>query len=184
MARYKVGIRTETKILEATRELLAEGGLDAATLKAICERAGVQAGSFYNIFPSKEQAVMQVAKEAIQVVDPDPEDSGTETLDDLVDAYIRFVTDQSDLALIYLQIAVSGSNDDSVARRFLRHHARRVERFAGALFRGSDAETAESASAKAEILLGALDGLAFRWVLDRSFDFTTHARFAVAQCRR
>ena len=38
--------------------------------------------------------------------------------------------------------------------------------------------------AEAEVLLGALDGLAFRWVLDRSFDFTTHARYAVAQCRR
>ncbi len=183
MARYQVGIRTERKILEATRELLAEGGLDAATLKAICDRAGVQAGSFYNIFPSKEQAIMQVAREAIQAVDPDPEDSGTETLDDLVDAYIRFVTDQSDLARIYLQIAVSSSNDDSVARRFLRHHVRRVERFADAMARESEASPADT-TAKAEVLLGALDGLAFRWVLDRSFDFARHARFAVAQCRR
>ncbi len=184
MARYQVGIRTETKILEATRELLAEGGLDAATLKAICDRAGVQAGSFYNIFPTKEQAIIQVARGAIQAVDPDPDDSGLETLDDLVDAYIRFITDQSDLARIYLQIAVSGSNDDSVARRFLRHHARRVERFAGAILRGAEAASPEDSVAKAEVLLGALDGLAFRWVLDRSFDFTTHARFAVSQCRR
>ena len=184
MVRYQVGIRTERKILEATRELLAEGGFDAATLKAICDRAGVQAGSFYNIFPSKEQAIMQVAKEAIQAVDPDPEDSGTETLDDLADAYIRFVTDQSDLARVYLQIAVSSSSDDSVARRFLRHHVRRVERFANAILRGTDSGTVEDSTAKAEILLGALDGLAFRWVLDRSFDFTTHARYAVDQCRR
>ena len=77
-----------------------------------------------------------------------------------------------------------GSNDDSVARRFLRHHARRVERFAGAILRGGEAASPEDSVAKAEVLLGALDGLAFRWVLDRSFDFTTHARYAVAQCRR
>ena len=184
MARYQVGIRTERKILEATRELLAEGGHDAVTLKAVCDRAGVQAGSFYNIFTSKEQAIMQVAREAIQAVDPDPELSGTETLDDLVDAYIRFVTDQSDLARVYLQIAVSSSSDDSVARRFLRHHVRRVERFADALARETDESTPKDATAKAEVLLGALDGLAFRWVLDRSFDFTKHARFAVTQCRR
>ncbi len=182
MVRYQVGIRTERKILEATRKLLAEGGLDAATLKAICDRAGVQAGSFYNIFPSKEQAILQVAREAIQAVDPDPELSGTETLDDLVDAYIRFITDQSDLARVYLQVAVSGSNDDSVVRRFLRHHVRRVERFADAMVRESLAATPEEAIAKAEVLLGALDGLSFRWVLDRSFDFTRHARFAVSQC--
>ncbi|MEA2024329.1 MAG: TetR/AcrR family transcriptional regulator [Actinomycetota bacterium] len=184
MARYQAGIRTETKILEATRELLAEGGLDAATLKAICDRAGVQAGSFYNIFPTKEQAIMQVARDAIQAVDPDPEHSGTDTLDDLVDAYIRFVTDQSDLARVYLQLAVSGGSDASVARRFLRHHVRRVERFAAAMLRGSEASSPEDSMARAEVLLGALDGLAFRWVLDRSFDFTGHARFAVAQCRR
>ena len=180
MARYQVGIRTETKILEATRELLAEGGLDAATLKAICDRAGVQAGSFYNLFPSKEQAVMQVARDAIRAVDPNPDHSDTDTLDDLVDAYIRFVTDQSDLARIYLQVAVSGSTDDSVARRFLRHHVRRVERFAAAMMREDRSLPDGEATTRAEVLLGALDGLAFRWVLDRSFDFAKHARIAAS----
>ena len=182
MARYQVGIRTEAKILEATRELLAEGGLDAVTLKAVCDRAGVQAGSFYNIFPSKEQAVMQVARDAIRAVDPNPEHSGTDTLDDLVDAYIRFVTDQSDLARVYLQVAVSGSSDDSVARRFLRHHVRRVERFAEAMVRSDGMTDRDDATTRAEVLLGALDGLAFRWVLDRSFDFAKHARIAASHC--
>ncbi|MEN8234100.1 MAG: TetR/AcrR family transcriptional regulator [Actinomycetota bacterium] len=181
MARYQVGIRTETKILEATRELLAEGGLDAATLKAICERAGVQAGSFYNLFASKEQAIMQVARDAIQAVDPDPDHSGSDTLDDLVDAYIRFVTDQSDLARIYIQIAATRTNDASVTRRFLRHHVRRVERFADAMVRSGKAGKKE-APLKAEVMLGALDGLAFRWLLDGSFDFAKHARVAAAQC--
>ncbi|MEA3501255.1 MAG: TetR/AcrR family transcriptional regulator [Actinomycetota bacterium] len=182
MARYQVGIRTETKIIEATRELLAEGGIEAATLKAICDRAGVQAGSFYNIFPSKEQAIMQVARDAIQAVDPNPEHSGTDTLEDLVDAYIRFVVDQSDLARIYLQLAVSGSSDDSVARRFLRHHVRRVERFADAIGRSGTSVSGVDETTRAEVLLGALDGLAFRWVLDRSFDFAKHARIAASRC--
>ena len=183
VARYQVGIRTETKIIEATRELLAEGGIEAATLKAICDRAGVKAGSFYNIFPSKEQAIMQVARDAIQAVDPDPEQSGAETLDDLVGAYIRFVIDQSDLARIYLQLAVSGSSDDSVSRRFLRHHVRRVERFADAMVRSDGTIDGADGTTRAEVLLGALDGLAFRWVLDRSFDFAKHARIAASLCR-
>jgi hypothetical protein len=34
----------------------------------------------------------------------------------------------------------------------------------------------------AEVLLGALDGLAFRWVLDQSFGFARHARAAAVQC--
>jgi AcrR family transcriptional regulator len=178
MARYQVGIRTETRILDATRELLAEEGLEGTTLKAICDRAGVQAGSFYNLFPSKEQAIMRVARDAIRAVDPDPDRAGTDTLDDLVDAYIAFITDQSELARVYLQIGVSGSNDDSAARRFLRHHVRRVERFAETIRRENPTVTAAEATLTAEVLLGALDGLAFRWVLDQAFDFPTHARAA------
>jgi len=182
MARYQVGIQTETKILDATRELLAEGGLEATTLKAICDRAGVQAGSFYNLFTSKEQAILRVARDAIRAVDPDPDHAGTDTLDDLVDAYTQFITDQPELARIYLQIAVSGSNDDSVARRFLRHHVRRVERFAAAIQRVHPNLAPADATMTAEVLLGALDGLAFRWVLDQTFDFARHAHAAAAQC--
>lgn len=182
MARYQVGIRTESRILDATRELLAEEGLEGTTLKAICDRAGVQAGSFYNLFPSKEQAIMRVARDAIRAVDPDPERAGTDTLEDLVEAYIRFITDQSELARIYLQIGVSGSNDDSAARRFLRHHVRRVERFAETIRRENPDATEDESTMTAEVLLGALDGLAFRWVLDQSFDFEKHATAAANQC--
>lgn len=178
MARYQVGIRTETRILDATRDLLAEGGLEAATLKAICDRAGVRAGSFYNLFASKEQAILRVARDAIRAVDPDPQRAGTDTVADLVEAYVRFITDQPELARIYLQIAVSGSNDDSVARRFLRHHGRRVERFADAIQRADTATKRSAATMTAEVLVGALDGLAFRWVLDQSFDFARHAKAA------
>ncbi len=183
MARYQVGIRTETRILDATRELLAEEGIEGTTLKAICDRAGVRAGSFYNLFPSKEQAIMRVARDAIRAVDPDPEQAGTDSLDDLVEAYIRFITDQPELARVYLQIGVSGSNDDSAARRFLRHHVRRVERFAETIRRENPGVTRDEATMTAEVLLGALDGLAFRWVLDQAFDFPRHARAAATQWR-
>ena len=43
MARYRVGLETRERILGATRELLAEGGVDAVTLKAIAARAEVGA---------------------------------------------------------------------------------------------------------------------------------------------
>jgi hypothetical protein len=36
----------------------------------------------------------------------------------------------------------------------------------------------ENAEVQAELLLGALDGLAFRWALDSDFDFATYARLA------
>lgn len=179
MGRYQAGIQTEARIIDATRELLAEGGLEATTLKAICDRAEVRAGSFYNLFDSKEEAVIRVVREAIRAVDPDPEASGKDTVDDLVSAYIRFFTEQSQLAKVYVHAALSGEGSQNGARRrFLRHHTRRVERFAAAMERETAALDADAAHANAELLLGALDGLAFRWALDDEFPFVDYARAA------
>jgi AcrR family transcriptional regulator len=178
VGRYQTGIRTEARIVDATRELLAEVGLEGTTVQAICGRAGVSAGSFYNLFSSKEQVLIQVAREAIQAVGPDPTRSGTETLDELVDAYVAFVVDESALARVYLHVAAAASTDNSVSRRYLRHHVQRVERFADAMRRGDSYLTVGEAAVNAEVLLGALDGLAFRWLLDESFEFAKHAKIA------
>ena len=83
MARYRAGIRTEARILESTRQLLGEIGLEATTLKAICDLAGVGVGSFYNLFDSKESVILRVVGEAIAAVDPDPAHLGTESVGDL-----------------------------------------------------------------------------------------------------
>jgi AcrR family transcriptional regulator len=178
MARYQTGIRTEARIVDATQELLSEVGLSGTTVQAICDRADISAGSFYNLFSSKEQVLIQVAREAIQAVGPDAEHAPTETLDDLIDAYVAFVVDRSLLARVYLHVAASSSTDSSVARRYLRHHKQRVERFAAAMLRQDGHLTSEDATTSAEVLLGALDGLAFRWLLDEAFEFARHARIA------
>lgn len=184
MGRYQAGIETEARIIDATRELLAEVGLEGATLKAICDRAEVRAGSFYNLFDSKEEAVIRVVREAIHAVDPDPEGAGDETLDDLVSAYVQFFEKDPQLANVYVRAALSAeSSGDGARRRFLRHHLRRVERFADALARGNPAVTGDQAARTAELLLGTLDGLAFRWSLDNDFPFAEYAREAVDRWR-
>ncbi len=179
MARYQVGVQTEARIVEATRSLLAEGGTDATTLKAICDRAEVRSGSFYNLFRSKEDVIIRVIRESITAVDPDPDGAGTDTVDDLVDAYIRFFVEEPKMAKVYVMSALSGeSSADSTRRRFLRHHIRRVERFGGAMQRSDSSLTPEVGALQAELLLGALDGLAFRWALDQTFDFPKYALLA------
>ena len=89
--RYKAGLETRDRILGATRSLIAEQGLEGTTIKGICDQAGVLPGCFYNLFASKEQAVLTVVREAIDAVDPDPEHHGTDTLEELVAAYERFL---------------------------------------------------------------------------------------------
>jgi AcrR family transcriptional regulator len=176
VGRYQAGIRTEARIIEATRELLSEEGLEGATLKAICGRAGVQAGSFYNLFASKEEAVFRVVAEAITAVDPHPEGEGPDTVAELVAAYSAFVVDQRVVARIYLQIAVSGGLTDSdLTKRFLRHHERRLARFADAVGRENPTLPADEVRTEAELLLATLNGLAFHWMLQPSFDFAGHA---------
>ena len=181
MARYRAGIETERRIVDATRSLLGEVGLDGTTLKAICEQAGVRAGSFYNLFTSKEEVVFRVVGEAIAAVDPDPEGRHTDTVGELVEAYIAFITGESSLAPVYLQIAVSGAlAHDQLGHRVLRHHERRVERFADALRRSDAGLDGETATSRAEVITATLNGLAFRLVLDPEFDFAAHARLAAA----
>ena len=178
VGRYQAGIETEIRIIDATRSLLAEGGLEAATLKAICDRAEVRAGSFYNLFGSKEEAILQVVRESIDAVDPDPNHAGTDTVDDLVSAYIRFFVEQPELARIYVLTGVAGDPSDNGSRRqFLRHHETRVERFADAMVRG-EGLAQDDAVVQAELLLGALDGLAVRWALDTDFAFPSYAKLA------
>lgn len=180
MARYRVGLETRGRILSATRELLGEVGFEAVTLKAITDRAGVGAGSFYNLFESKEQAVIEVVREAIAAVDPDPAHRGRETLGDLVDAFVAFFTSpgSASVARIYLQMAVGvGLTDERMARHVRRSHEARVERFGAAIARAGrgDAE----ATVTAERILAALTGFAITWLLDPGFDLADHARALV-----
>jgi AcrR family transcriptional regulator len=175
--RYRAGLETQAKILDATRKLIAERGLEGTTIKAICERSGALPGSFYNLFDSKEQAVLTVVREAIDAADPDPDQLGNESLKDLVGAYFRFVTEQGDLARVYIGIAVSGSRSKPELRgRVLRHHEARVSRFRKAIEKERPDLSETEANRRAETLVTSLNGVALHRVLEPKFDVAPHAR--------
>jgi AcrR family transcriptional regulator len=175
--RYKAGLETRERILGATRSLVAENGLDGTTIKAICEQAGVLPGSFYNLFTSKEQAILTVVREAIDAVDPDPDHHGTDTLEDLVDAYVRFLEESPELSRVYIRIGVSGAGSNpELSGRMVRHHQERVGRFAAAMRRQSPYLTDSLAQRRAETLVLALNGIALHRIIDPRFDVAWHAR--------
>jgi AcrR family transcriptional regulator len=175
VARYRVGLETRERILAATRRLLSEVGIEGVTLKAITEQAKVGAGSFYNLFDSKDDAVFEVVREAVEAVDPDPAGAGTDSLEDLVDAFVAFMTGSSPIARIYLQLAGRGLTDAGIATRVLRSHRRRVERFADAWQREEPALSEQEAQQRAETTLAALTGLGMTALMDPGFDMRTHA---------
>ncbi len=175
--RNRAGLETRDKILSAAKTVLAERGLDGLTVKAICDRAGIRAGSFYNLFDSKEQVTLTIVREAITAIDPDPDRTGTDHVRDLVEAYITFVESQPELAKVYLTIALSGGlTDGSLTQRILRHHQERLDRFFDALRRDRPDLDESAVRERSEALVAALNGYAFHEVLDPKFDFAGHAR--------
>ncbi|WP_246159848.1 TetR/AcrR family transcriptional regulator [Microbacterium rhizomatis] len=53
--------RTRQRLLDAAAEVFAEEGLDAASVEAICERAGFTRGAFYSNFESKDELFFELA---------------------------------------------------------------------------------------------------------------------------
>ena len=63
----KVGSReTETAILEAARNLLAEGGLNALSMRAVASQVGLSATAIYHWFDGKEDLVDRVVQHGFQ----------------------------------------------------------------------------------------------------------------------
>jgi AcrR family transcriptional regulator len=49
-------------LLDAAAEVFAEVGLDAASVEAVCERAGFTRGAFYSNFESKDELFLDLAR--------------------------------------------------------------------------------------------------------------------------
>jgi AcrR family transcriptional regulator len=88
---------TETAILEAARDLLAEGGLEALSMRAVAARIGVSATAIYHWFENKEALVDRVVSHGFDrseaylwtAIESLPKGS-VERLAALGEAYIRF----------------------------------------------------------------------------------------------
>lgn len=52
---------TRRKLLDAAAEVFAEEGLDAASVEAICERAGFTRGAFYSNFETKDELFLELS---------------------------------------------------------------------------------------------------------------------------
>lgn len=88
---------TDTAILEAARDLLAEGGIDALSMRAVAARVGVSATAIYNYFENKQALVESVISIGFERFDnylreavADRPMGSPERLQALGEAYIRF----------------------------------------------------------------------------------------------
>ena len=57
---YKIGIETKKSILDASKALFYEKGVKNTSVAKICERSGVQPGSFTYYFPKKNDLLSEI----------------------------------------------------------------------------------------------------------------------------
>ncbi|WP_229053385.1 TetR/AcrR family transcriptional regulator [Aeromicrobium sp. Leaf350] len=60
---------TRERLVEAARELLAEIGIQGATVESICERAGFTRGAFYSNYDTKDELILEIFdREKVQMI--------------------------------------------------------------------------------------------------------------------
>lgn len=115
--------RTRDALLEATRTVTAEHGIDAATIEQIAEHAGVSRRTFFNYFPSVDAALAEAVMSSIAgVADiylarPAEEDPLTAVIESLQEAPF----DQEFLGWI-VSISCHGAALPPRAAQLWRHH--------------------------------------------------------------
>lgn len=110
-------LRAQQSVLTAARELLAEGGLPAATIDAISARSGVSKATIYKHWPSR----IAVAAEAFgaEMGDAVPLPDSGNALEDLSEQ-VRRVSDfyQSPSGVIFAQLLAACVTDPEGSRYF------------------------------------------------------------------
>jgi AcrR family transcriptional regulator len=127
---------TRQKLMDAAAEVFAEVGLDAASVEAICERAGFTRGAFYSNFESKDELMLalteRVSEQKIdQIAERVRELQATgEQLDagELVRRILDVAMDQRMGVLLTSEIRVRALRDERLARTYLAWQSGMVER--------------------------------------------------------
>ena len=61
--------RNRRRILDAARDLVAVGGMDALSMRTLAARAGVSATTLYNLFGEKDEVVRVLAQDILRDID-------------------------------------------------------------------------------------------------------------------
>ncbi|TQJ31032.1 TetR/AcrR family transcriptional regulator [Microbacterium sp. SLBN-146] len=132
---------TRQKLLDAAAQVFAEVGLDAASVEAICERAGFTRGAFYSNFETKDELMLalteRTAEEKIELV--------TERIQalratgeqfspaELVQRVLDVAMDEKMGILLTSEIRTRALRDPALAQAYLAWQAGLIERVAAVI---------------------------------------------------
>lgn len=126
---------TRARLMEAAFEVFAEVGLDAASVEAICERAGFTRGAFYSNFDSKDELFLDLAARvatervaAVQsriagLVTAGPGGFDHDEISSILEQVLDVGADDRLGVLLMSEIRIRALRDPDVARAFLAQDA-------------------------------------------------------------
>ncbi|MFJ3660041.1 TetR/AcrR family transcriptional regulator [Streptomyces sp. NPDC090119] len=126
------GVERRRAILDAAEALLTEKGYEAATLKAIGERAGIPTASMYHYFPDRHQVDAELLQQHMRaldaVVDTVLRDIGPGTVREIADALIDVVLTYFRRHRSCTELWFAGRNEalDELVRTFDEAQAERL----------------------------------------------------------
>jgi TetR/AcrR family acrAB operon transcriptional repressor len=165
--------RSREKLLEAATKLFGERGYRDTSVQAIGETAGISRGSIFWHFGSKEGLLAAVVAQAFErwetetLVADVGDARGLEAVRRALASHRRFLGDGTDLLRLFyvLMFEALGPRPELVARFAELHRGLRA-RGREWLSDSDDLRTDVGADALATILIGALGGIAYQYLLD------------------
>ncbi|WP_052466814.1 TetR/AcrR family transcriptional regulator [Mobilicoccus massiliensis] len=103
-------LATRTRLLDATREVVAAKGVHGASVEEICEVAGFTRGAFYSNYADKDEILLDlVRRDQSRIFDPVALGGEEEGIDAMVEAVLAAVAQPDlDYFLVHAEIALHG----------------------------------------------------------------------------
>lgn len=129
---------TRQKLLDAAAQVFAEVGLDAASVEAICDRAGFTRGAFYSNFETKDELMLalteRVSEQKIEAVTTriqELRETGESfTPDEIVQRVLDVAIDERMGILLTSEIRSRAMREPALAKAYLAWQAGLVDRVA------------------------------------------------------
>lgn len=168
--------RSTNALLEAAADLIVEGGLDALTFAAIGERAGYSRGMVTARFGSKEGLIDALIERIVttwshrNVIPYTSGRSGLESVVTLVEAIrAQAEKDPRGLRVLYSLMFEAVGGGEDLRQRFAKFHEAMRADFAQLIRKGrrdGSIKPGAPPDREAELLVAALRGIGFQWLID------------------
>ena len=122
LSRQEQQQRTRERLLDAAESLFAEGGVNATSLRTVCEKAGFSQGAFYSNFASKQDLLLSVLQRHIEreavLLQSLVKSASSDTLDQALKGFAEHLTEiaeQTQWSLMAIELQLQAQRDADFA---------------------------------------------------------------------